>query len=594
MGSSCSTITVMSGDGCASLAARCGISAADFTSFNPSPTLCSTLVPGLKVCCSAGGLPVPVENSDGSCANYTVVSGDSCNSIALSNSITVANLTTWNANTWGWEGCNPLQLGNICLSAGFPPMPPAVANAECGPQVPGTANPGANGNLSALNPCPLNACCDIWGQCGTTGDFCTPSKSATGAPGTAAPGTNGCISNCGTNIISAKSPPSEFLSVAYFEAFNSQRSCLNMNVRQIDTTKYSHIHFAFLDLTTAFAVDTSQFQDSFNNFVALTGVKRILSFAGWTMSTDTATYTIFRNAVSSAANRQTFASNLVTFVKKYGLDGVDIDWEYPGEQDIPGIPPDSAGDGQNLAAFLALLKPLLPSGVSLSIAVPAGYWYLRAFPIGTMSGSLDYIIFMTYDLHGQWDYQSAFDDPGCPLGSCLRSHVNLTETLNSLSMITKAGVNSNKLIVGVASYGRAFEMTTAGCTGPMCTFTGPASGATPGSCTQTAGYIANAEIDKIIAAGVTQTSHDAASDSDILVYNSIQWVAYMTNATKASRTSVYQGLNMGGTSDWAVDLQSFLPAYTPPAPPVVRNPCTQVQGWVAVRPHAVYGYRILT
>jgi GH18 family chitinase len=50
-----------------------------------------------------------------------------------------------------------------------------------------------------------------------------------------------------------------------------------MDVRQIDMTKYSHIHFAFLDLTTAFAVDTSQFQDSFNNFVALTGVKRIVS-----------------------------------------------------------------------------------------------------------------------------------------------------------------------------------------------------------------------------------------------------------------------------------------------------------------------------
>ncbi|KAJ7307797.1 class V chitinase-like protein [Mycena albidolilacea] len=468
----------MSGDGCASLAARCGISAADFTSFNPSPTLCSTLVPGQKFTRQA-------RYHARHCANYTVVSGDSCNSIALSNSITVANLTTWNANTWGWEGCNSLQLGNICLSTGSPPMPPAVANAECGPQVSGTANPGANGNLSALNPCPLNACCDIWGQGGTTSVF--------------------------SSIHQAPPPlaPMNFLSVAYFEGFNSQRSCLNIDVRQIDTTKYSHIHFAFLDLTTAFAVDTSQFQDSFNNFVVLTGVKRIASFGGWTMSTDPATYTIFRNAVSTAANRQTFASNLVTFVKKYRLDGVDIDWEYPGEQDIPGIPADSAGDGQNLAAFLALLKPLLPSGVSLSIAVPAGYWYLRAFPIGTMSSSLDYIIFMTYDLHGQWDYQSAFDDPGCPLGSCLRSRVNLTETLNSLSMITKAGVNSNKLIVGVASYGRAFKMTTAGCTGPMCTFTGPASGATPGSCTKTAGCIANAEIDKIIAAGDAQTSHDA-------------------------------------------------------------------------------------
>lgn len=142
MGSACSTATVVSGDSCGTLAARCGISAADFTTFNPSSTLCSTLAVGQKVCCSAGGLPVPVQNSDGSCASYTVVSGDSCNAIALSNSITVANLETWNANTWGWEGCNNLQLINICLSTGTPPMPPSVAGTVCGPQVPGTANPG--------------------------------------------------------------------------------------------------------------------------------------------------------------------------------------------------------------------------------------------------------------------------------------------------------------------------------------------------------------------------------------------------------------------------------------------------------------------
>jgi hypothetical protein len=26
-----------------------------------------------------------------------------------------------------------------------------------------------------LNPCPLNACCDVWGQCGITPEFCTNS-----------------------------------------------------------------------------------------------------------------------------------------------------------------------------------------------------------------------------------------------------------------------------------------------------------------------------------------------------------------------------------------------------------------------------------
>ncbi|KAJ7132986.1 glycoside hydrolase superfamily [Mycena filopes] len=575
MGATCSTITVVSGDSCGSLAARCGISAADFTSYNPSPTLCSTLAVGQKVCCTAGVLPVPVQNPDGSCASYSVVSGDTCNAIALSNSVTVAALETWNANTtWGWEGCGNLQLINICLSPGTPPMPPPLANALCGPQVPGTVNPGAGANLSALNPCPLNACCDIWGQCGTTSDFCTPSS--TGAPGTAAPGTNGCISNCGTAVI-ISAAPATFIHVAYYEAFNIQRPCLNMDIRQLDTTKYTHVHFAFLDLTSNFDVDTSLYQDQFNNFVGLTGIKRVASFGGWAMSTDPATYTIFRNAVSSSANRQTFASNLATFVKKYGLDGIDIDWEYPGERDIPGIPADNVNDGQNLAAFLLVLKPLLPSGVSLSMAVPAGYWYLQAFPIATMSNTLDYIIYMTYDLHGQWDYGSAFDDPGCPAGSCLRSHVNLTETINALSMITKAGVKSNKLVLGVASYGRAFKMSTAGCTGPMCTFTGPASGATPGPCTQTAGYISNAEINQIIAKGGAQTFYDAASDSDILVYDTLQWVDYMADKTKAGRTTLYQLINMGGVSDWAVDLQAFLPAYNPPP---VQTPCKQVAGWV--------------
>ncbi|KAJ7505174.1 glycoside hydrolase superfamily [Mycena galericulata] len=562
MGGTCSTITVVSGDSCASLAARCGITAAEFTFYNPSSTLCSTLAVGQKVCCTLGSLPVPVENSDGSCASYSVVSGDTCDAITLSNDITVADLETWNVNTWGWEGCDDLQLINICLSTGTPPMPPPLANAVCGPQVPGTANPGAGANLSTLNPC----------QCGTTSDFCTPSS--TGAPGTAAPGTNGCISNCGTEIISG-SPPPDFLHVAYFEAFNIERPCLNMDIMQLDTTQYTHVHFAFLGLTSTF-----DYQDQFNKFVKLTGIKRLVrsrTMTCWAMSTDPDTYTIFRDAVSSSANQQTFASNLVAFVEQYGLDGIDIDWEYPGEQDIPGIPADSTDDGQNLAAFLLVLRPLLPSGVSLSIAVPAGFWYLKAFPIGTMANSLDYIIYMTYDLHGQWDYSSAFDDPGCPAGSCLRSHVNLTETLNALSMITKACVDSNKLIVGVASYGRSFQMTTAGCTGPLCTFTGPASGATPGPCTQTAGYIANAEINQIIANGNVQTFHDDPSDSDILVYNTLQWIGYMNDDTKASRTTTYQGLNMGGVSDWAVDLQAYLPAYTPPP---VQTPCTQAEGWV--------------
>ncbi|KAJ6025189.1 hypothetical protein N7444_012868 [Penicillium canescens] len=165
---------------------------------------------------------------------------------------------------------------------------------------------------------------------------------------------------------------------------------------------------------------------------------------------------------------------------------------------------------------------------------------------------------MSYDLHGQWDYDNKYAILGCPEGDCLRSHVNLTETTSALSMITKAGVPSSKVIVGLSSYGRSFKMTKEGCTGPMCRYEGPKSGAQPGRCTKTAGYISDAEINEILDEDDTaKTSYDQSSDSNILVYNSTQWVAYMDDDTRFSRTDYYESLNMGGTTDWAVDLQSF-------------------------------------
>ena len=168
---------------------------------------------------------------------------------------------------------------------------------------------------------------------------------------------------------------------------------------------------------------------------------------------------------------------------------------------------------------------------------------------------------MTYDLHGQWDYGNAYSDPGCPKGNCLRSDVNSTETHTALSMITKAGVPSNKVVVGVSSYGRSFQMTESGCTGPMCTYTGPNSGATPGRCTQTAGYLAQAEIDEILENDPSaQTFYDDSSESDIMVYNNTQWVSYMSHNTKVARSATYLKWNFLGTVDWAIDLAEFTKA----------------------------------
>ncbi|KAH8682019.1 hypothetical protein BX600DRAFT_407914 [Xylariales sp. PMI_506] len=557
----CSTVQVVSGDSCGTLATECGITAAEFTEYNPSSTLCSSLTPGQYVCCSSGDLPdlAPSAYSNGTCYTYLVQSGDSCSNLAAAYDITTDEIEEWNADTWGWYGCADLLAGyTICLSDGDPPFPAPVANAVCGPQVPGTATPPEGTDFSTMNQCPLNACCDIWGQCGTDIDFCTISNSSTGAPGTAAPGSNGCISNCGITII-VSAPPDDPYTIGYFEAYDVERPCLSMSVLDVDTTVYTHIHFAFATLNADFSLNiTSNLADQLVGLENMENVKKIISIGGWDFSTDPSTYSIFRDAVSSDSNRETLALNVVDFLKEYGFDGVDWDWEYPDEPDIPGIPAGTEDDAIGYFLLLDELRAWLGSDYTISFTAPASYWYLQTYYLEAMAAVTDYIVLMTYDLHGQWDYGNDYADSGCPAGNCLRSHVNLTETLTSLAMVTKALVPSNQVVVGVSSYGRSFEMTTAGCYGNMCTYTGPDSGALPGICTETAGYISDYEIGLIVSENPSaETYWDSNSFSNIVVYNETQWVAFMNDSNKEYRKTLYTDLTFLGTADWAVDLQSL-------------------------------------
>jgi GH18 family chitinase len=197
--------------------------------------------------------------------------------------------------------------------------------------------------------------------------------------------------------------PAVYRAVGYFEGFNLDRTCLFQDARQVNPSDFTHLHFGFATLTQDYEVQTGNVYSAyeFQSFTQIVGPARILSFGGWAFSTDSDTYMIFRNGVT-AANRETMATNMANFIIANNLDGVDIDWEYPGvgAGDIPGIPASSPDDGANFLAFLTLLKSLLP-GKTVSIAAPSSYWFLRNYPIQEIAEVIDYIVYMTYDLHGE-------------------------------------------------------------------------------------------------------------------------------------------------------------------------------------------------
>lgn len=64
-------------------------------------------------------------------------------------------------------------------------------------------------------------------------------------------------------------------------------------------------------------------------------------------------------------------------------------------------------------------------------------------------------------------------------------------------------------------------MAKNGCWSAMCEFTGTRtqSDATPGRCTNTSGYLAQAEINELVLRNGVRSFYDPGSNSDVIVYN---------------------------------------------------------------------------
>jgi GH18 family chitinase len=201
----------------------------------------------------------------------------------------------------------------------------------------GTKRPSNWTAIGEQNPCPLNVCCNMWGNCGMTKDFCTAAPVPGGGPGSAKAGSNGCIGNCDDLVLRDKPVTGPGRHIGYFEAWNSERSCLNMDVTKMaegvapGAQSYTHIHYAFVDIAADWTLDTSKTKAQFDRFVAMTSpVKKIISMGGWAFSNDAGTYQRFRDVVASEGNRKKLARSIADHVTKYKLDGVDFDWEYAG------------------------------------------------------------------------------------------------------------------------------------------------------------------------------------------------------------------------------------------------------------------------
>jgi chitinase len=266
----------------------------------------------------------------------------------------------------------------------------------------------------------------------------------------------------------------EFKVVGYFTEWGVYDR--NYHVAEIPAAKLTHINYAFAKIVDgecalfdvnaatekAYQGDKPErgaLSGSFNQLLQLKKkhphLKTLISVGGWTLSGP------FSDVAANEESRTRFAKSCVAFIRKYGFDGVDIDWEYPVGGGKEGNKTRKE-DKTNFTLLLAELRRQLDvAGKTdkkqylLTIAASAGLRNIDNLEIDKIHKHLDWINVMTYDFHGAWDRTTHFNAPLFPIKDDPAKD-EMSRKLNVDSAIRTyltAGVPAAKIVLGVPFYG---------------------------------------------------------------------------------------------------------------------------------------------
>ncbi|KLU84766.1 acidic mammalian chitinase, partial [Magnaporthiopsis poae ATCC 64411] len=213
------------------------------------------------------------------------------------------------------------------------------------------------------------------------------------------------------------------ISAGYFAGFHAKRSKA-FNVEQIPWSKYTDVKYSFAETASDGSLDyTGSHEEEIPKFVKAAhanGVKAQLAIGGWSGSIH------WGNNVATAANRTAFVKTCLDAVKKYDLDGLDFDWEYPGRKGL-SCNTVSPEDSLNFIEFLKELRKAEPKKLWLSAAVSLFPYTNKEGQrsanneLAPMAELLDYSMIMGYDVFGAW---AATGGPNAPLSFACDSKRN--------------------------------------------------------------------------------------------------------------------------------------------------------------------------
>ena len=204
-----------------------------------------------------------------------------------------------------------------------------------------------------------------------------------------------------------------------------------------DPSLLTHINYAFGTVKSDFEALAISNTSRLSKVVALKksnpNLKVLLSIGGWGAGN-------FSEMAASERHRKAFCKSCLDAVNTYGLDGIDLDWEYPTNGDAGISHRDD--DDDNFTLLVKDLRAVLGKDKLLTMASASNAKYVC---FKDFLDYMDWVNLMTYDMG---------EPPSNHNSALYKSSKTYRSCDESVALHLAAGVPYKKMTLGMAFYGR--------------------------------------------------------------------------------------------------------------------------------------------